>query len=197
MTLQRWWPPLALLLLLALVYGPTVLTGGLLATGDALGYYLPTRQSPPRARSSTASGPGGTRLIFGHPAAGRLPGRRAVLWQPAVLDLATRARHEPGRALGLSLRRARDLCLRPRHRPAARGCLLAGCAPSVLPGQPGPMARRVKIELGARSETEPGGASQPSAPSCRGCGGGPRPLRFRREDHRRPAHLLGEGDAAA
>ena len=43
MTPPRWWPPAGLLLLLALAYGPTLATGGLLAIGDGLGYYLPAR----------------------------------------------------------------------------------------------------------------------------------------------------------
>jgi hypothetical protein len=43
MSLQRSWPLICLLMLLALAYGPTVMAGGLLATGDGLGYYLPVR----------------------------------------------------------------------------------------------------------------------------------------------------------
>lgn len=43
MSKQRLWPPCCLIVLLALLYGPTVLSGGLLATGDALGQYLPFR----------------------------------------------------------------------------------------------------------------------------------------------------------
>lgn len=37
------WPLLVFVGWLALVYGPTLATGGLLATGDGLGYYLPAR----------------------------------------------------------------------------------------------------------------------------------------------------------
>ncbi|MDB5096322.1 MAG: putative rane protein [Cyanobacteria bacterium RYN_339] len=41
--MHRTWPPTCLLLLLALAFGPTVATGGLLAFGDGLGYYMPAR----------------------------------------------------------------------------------------------------------------------------------------------------------